>query len=421
MNSGPILHRAVRPASPIFLGESWLLALQALRANKMRAFLTMLGVVIGSGCIVMVVTVGLAGRRYIIHQIESVGANLVYAEVIRAGVSRPITLDDQISPADLNAIKASVPQINEVAGTNSVPMSVSMSGKERAINLVGVTEGFQQIRNLEILRGSYFGRDDLRSRRKICLITPDLSSLLFPYQNPVGEEIRVGDLHLTVIGVFRERGATFGQTEIQPRTAIVPFPLIKDVTGTEFFKTFYAQAIRSDQVPGVAHQVRDILQNRHRPGARYLVSDLSGILETARNISTALSVVLILIAMIALLISGIGIMNIMLVTVTQRTHEIGVRKAIGAPRNAILCQFLMEAVLISGMGALIGIVIAVSIPALINFLISLFPEAENVSIPTSWLSVVLAFLVSCSTGVLFGYLPARRASRLDPVESLRYE
>jgi len=152
-----------------------------------------------------------------------------------------------------------------------------------------------------------------------------------------------------------------------------------------------------------------------------MVSDLSGILETARNISTALSVVLILIAMIALLISGIGIMNIMLVTVTQRTHEIGVRKAIGAPRNAILCQFLMEAVLISGMGALVGIVIAVSIPALINFLIGFFPDAENIVIPTSWLSVVLAFLVSCSTGVLFGYLPARRASRLDPVESLRYE
>ena len=162
----------------------------------------------------------------------------------------------------------------------------------------------------------------------------------------MGEDIRVGELHFTVIGVFRERGATFGQTEIQPRTAIVPFPLIKDYTGTEYFKTFYAQAIRSDEVPAVALQVRDVLQTRHRPGARYLVSDLSGILETARNISTALSVVLILIALIALLISGIGIMNIMLVTVTQRTHEIGVRKAISfAPRSAILCQFLMEAVL----------------------------------------------------------------------------
>jgi putative ABC transport system permease protein len=421
MTSDRTRHRASSHTSSIFLGETWLLAFEALRANKVRALLTMLGVVIGSGCIVMVVTIGLAGRRYIIGQIESVGANLVYATVIRAGVSRPITLDDQISPADLNAIKETIPQINEVAGTNDVPMTVAVNGKERPINLVGVTEGFQQIRNLAILRGNYFGQDDLRSRRKICLITPDLASLLFPYQNPVGEDIRVGELHFTVIGVFRERGATFGQTEIQPRTAIVPFPLIKDYTGTEYFKTFYAQAIRSDEVPAVALQVRDVLQTRHRPGARYLVSDLSGILETARNISTALSVVLILIALIALLISGIGIMNIMLVTVTQRTHEIGVRKAIGAPRSAILCQFLMEAVLISGTGALVGIVIAISIPALVNFLIGFFPIEGDIVIPTSWMSVVLAFLVSCSTGVLFGYLPASRASKLNPVESLRYE
>jgi putative ABC transport system permease protein len=367
------------------------------------------------------VTIGLAGRRYIIGQIESVGANLVYASVVRAGVSRPITLDDQISPADLNAIKETVPQIKEVAGTNDVPMTVAVNGKERPINLVGVTEGFQQIRNLEILRGNYFGQDDLRSRRKICLITRDLATLLFPFENPIGEDIRIGELHFTVIGVFRERGATFGQTEIQPRTAIVPFPLIKDFTGTEFFRTFYAQAVRSEDVPGVAIQVRNILQSRHRPGARYQVSDLSGILETARNISTALSVVLILIALIALLISGIGIMNIMLVTVTQRTHEIGIRKAIGAPRSAILYQFLMEAVLISGMGALVGIVIAVSIPALINFLIGFFPIEGDIVVPTSWISVALAFLVSCTTGVLFGYLPASRASKLHPVDSLRYE
>ena len=134
-------NRTSSRTSSIFLGETWTLALQALQANKVRALLTMLGVIIGSGCIVMVVTIGLAGRRYIISQIESVGANLVYATVVRAGVSRPITLDDQISPADLNAIKDSIPQINEVAGTNDVPMSVAVNGKERPINLVGVTVG----------------------------------------------------------------------------------------------------------------------------------------------------------------------------------------------------------------------------------------------------------------------------------------
>lgn len=245
-----------------------MLALQALLANKVRALLTMLGVVIGSSCIVMVVTIGLAGRQYIIGQIESVGANLVYASLVRAGTTRPNALDDQISPADLNAIKETIPQLNQVAGTDDVPMTVVVNGKEHPINLVGVTEGFQQIRNLEILRGNYFGQDDLRSRRKICLITKDLATLLFPFENPIGEDIRVGELHFTVIGVFREHGATFGQTEIHPRTAIVPFPLIQDYTGASFFKTLYAQAMRPDEVPGVALQVREILQSRHNDGGR---------------------------------------------------------------------------------------------------------------------------------------------------------
>src|SRR5579871_1552657 len=342
------------PKNCIFLSETWLLALQALRANKIRAFLTMLGVVIGSGCIVLVVTVGLAGRRYIIHQIESVGSNLVYARVLSAGISRPITLDDQISPNDLNAVVEQIPQVEQAAGTSSAPMSTAVEGTTHPVNLVGVTDGFQQIRNLEILRGTYFSYDDLQSRRKVCLITRDLAALVFPYTNPVGGDIRLGDIHLTVMGVFRERSATFGDTEIRPRTAIVPFPLLRDFTGIGYFSTLYVQAKNADEVPAVGHQVESLLLSRHRPGAKYEVADLSGILETARNISTALSAVLILIALIALVISGIGIMNIMLVTVTERTREIGIRRAIGAPRNAILYQFLMEAVFISGMGAIVG-------------------------------------------------------------------
>jgi putative ABC transport system permease protein len=163
------------------------------------------------------------------------------------------------------------------------------------------------------------------------------------------------------------------------------------------------------------------LLSRHRSGARYRVENLSGILETAHSISLALTVLLILVALIALTISGIGIMNIMLVTVTERTREIGIRKAIGARRDSILYQFLMEALLISGTGALVGIVIAVSIPIIINSFIRFIPDLRGVTIPVSWLSVLLAFVVSCSTGLLFGYLPANRAARLHPTESLRYE
>jgi putative ABC transport system permease protein len=405
----------------MFWGETWSLALQALRANKLRAVLTMLGVIIGSASIVLVITVALAGKRYIIGQIEGVGANLVYAELLPSSMSQPATQSDQISLSDLDAVKRGIPQVVEAAGTRNIPMTVVVNGTEHPINLVGVTGGFQQIRNLVIERGRYFDDDDMASRSKVCLLTDELAATVFPSMDPVGKEIRVGELHFTVIGVFRERVATFGQTEITRESMIVPFSLIKYYTGSEYIKTFYAQADNPDDVAEVTTQVSEIIRSRHRPGAQYRVENLSGILETARNISFALTVLLILIAMIALAISGIGIMNIMLVTVTERTREIGIRKAIGARRDAILYQFLTEAFLISGTGALTGILIAVSVPVLGNFLLRFLPVPAGISIPVSWVSVILAFVVSCSTGLLFGYLPASRAAQLHPTDSLRYE
>jgi putative ABC transport system permease protein len=300
-------------------------------------------------------------------------------------------------------------------------MSMSVDGQEHPIYLVGVTSGFQKIRNLLILQGRYLDQDDLRTHSKVCLLTQDLTKLLFPSESPLGKEIGIGQLHFTVIGVYKERVASFGLTEIRPESVIVPFSLIKYYTGTEFFKTFYAQADKPEDVPVVTTEVAQVLQSQHRSEAKFRVENLAGILETAHSISLALTVLLILVALIALTISGIGIMNIMLVTVTERTREIGIRKAIGARRDSILYQFLTEALLISGTGALLGIVIAVSIPIVINSLIRLIPELRGVTIPVSWLSVLLAFIVSCSTGLLFGYLPANRAARLHPTESLRYE
>jgi putative ABC transport system permease protein len=383
--------------------------------------LTMLGVIIGSACIVLVVTVGLAGRRYIIRQIEGVGSNLVFAELAGVDVSKTSAAADQISVGDLEAVKAYVPQVAVVAGTRNIPMSVTANGAEHPINLIGVTEGFQKVRKLIVVRGRYFDEDDTKSKSKVCLITEPLASLAFPSDDPIGKEIRAGELHFTVIGVFRERVATFSMSEIARESMIVPFPLIKYLTGTEFIRTFYAQADSSENVETATRQVKEIIESRHRPGLTYHVENLTSILETARRISLALSVVLILVALIALVISGIGIMNIMLVTVTERTREIGLRKAVGAPRDAILYQFLMEALLISGTGAVAGILIAVSIPLLVNFLMSFFPIEGNVGVPVSWISVVLAFVVSCSTGLLFGYLPAVRAAKLQPTEALRYE
>lgn len=404
--------------TPEFWNEIWQLALEALRANKVRAALTMLGVIIGSGCIVLVVTISLAANRYIIAQIEAVGANLVFAELVHSGVDR---LADEITPADLDAVTLGTPHVVLAAGTNDIPLTVMANGREHLIRLVGVTEGFQRIRNLAVIRGRYFDQDDMQSHSKVCLLTDGLASLMFPFGDSVGRDVRVGELHFTVVGVFQERVATFGQAEITSESAIVPFSLIKYYTGTEFYKTFYVQADRPEDVSDVTHRVTDMLQSRHRRGSKYLVQNLTGILESAHNISTALTVMLILIALIALAISGIGIMNILLVTVTERTREIGLRKAIGAPRDAILYQFLLEAILISGIGASIGIVIAVSILVFTNSLIGFFPAARDVHVPISWVSALLAFVVSCSTGLLFGYLPANRAAELNPSESMHHE
>lgn len=407
---------------PAFWAELWKLAVQALLANKLRSVLTMLGVITGSASIVLVVTIALAGQRYVIGQIEGVGANLVYAEMVTGGEAESQALADNITPADLVAVKRSLPQIvTEVAGVDKVTMTVSVRGQERQVNLVGVTEGFEQVRNLEILRGRYFAPDDFQSRGKFCLITQPLAQRMFPSEDPVGSEIQVGELHFNIVGVFREKIGAIGQTEIARETVLIPFSLLQYYTGNNYFKTLYVRADRPDDVGPVTRQVGEILAERHRAGAHYRVQNLTGILQTARNIALGLTAVLILVALIALIISGIGIMNIMLVTVRERTREIGIRKAIGASRDAIRYQFLMEALALSGTGALAGVLIAILIPAILNFVIRFIPEADGIVVPVSWVSVFLAFIVSSATGLIFGYLPANHAAALEPTEALHHE
>ncbi|HEX4075037.1 MAG TPA: ABC transporter permease [Candidatus Acidoferrales bacterium] len=402
--------------------EIFQLALQALRANKMRSILTMLGVVIGTASIVLVVTIALSGKRYILAQIEGVGSNLVYAHLVASGGQEPVVFADRITPADRAAVQEGLPTlVTATAGSNWLPTTMDIAGHDRVVNLVGVTNGFEQIRNLQVVSGRYFDPDDLASESKVCLLTEALARRITPVGDPVGRDVQVGELHFTVIGVFRERVATLGDSELTRESVLIPFPLIKSYTGSDYFQTLYAKTDSADDVPVVTREVEEILQSRHRPGAHYRADNLSGILETARNVAWGLTMVLVLVALIALVISGIGIMNIMLVTVTERTREIGIRKAIGATRDAIRYQFLMEAVVISGMGALAGILIAIAIPLLLNFLIRFIPDAGDVSVQVSWVSVALAFIVSCSTGLVFGYLPANRAAGLEPARSLHYE
>jgi putative ABC transport system permease protein len=395
--------------------ETWMVALDALWANKIRAFLTTLGVIIGSACIVLVVTVALSGRRYVLQQIEGIGSNLVYA-VLEIDPNQPIMLQDELSIDDMNAVKNSIPAVVTVAGTRDTPTTVNIGSVERNVNLVGVTEGFQQIRNLLILQGRFLDAEDVFSRSRVCLISTQLAKFAFPFSDPIGRNLRVGELDFTVIGVFRERVETFGQSEIKDYTVLIPFPLMKNYLGDSSLSVIYVQALTPEDVVPVTNRLEALLTSRHPTRSRYSVRNFSSILEAARKIALALTVVLLLIGFIALLVSGIGIMNIMLVTVQERTREIGIRKALGARHSEILYQFLLEAFLISGFGSVVGILIAVAIPVIVRPWLP-----DNISVPVPWESVVLAFFVSCSVGVFFGYLPAERASKLQPTESLRYE
>src|SRR5262252_1084308 len=394
--------------------ETLTVAIDALRSNKLRAMLTSLGVIIGSASIVLVVTVALTSRKFVLSQIEAVGSNLVWVELVQRPDKAP-PLSYQMTLEDMEAAK-SIPGVIAVAGTREHPMSMTVDGVDRAVNFVGVTDGYQTIRRLLIVRGRYFDIGDMEMRSKVCLITTQLAERIFGQENPIARPIRMGELTFTVIGVFRERVETFGLSEIQENSVLIPFTLMKYYTGTEYLGSLYVQADRAEDVPSVQHQLSRLLESRHPPGPEYKVQTLTAILGAARNISLALTIVLIIIAAIALLISGIGIMNIMLVTVTERTREIGIRKAIGAARREILYQFLVESFFISGGGAVIGILIGIAIPVIAQ---SFLPG--NLRVPVSSLSVVIAFVVSCSTGLFFGYLPTNQAASLQPVESLRYE
>jgi putative ABC transport system permease protein len=395
--------------------EAVAVAVDALRANKVRAVLTSIGVIIGSASIVLVVTVALTSQKFVISQIEAMGSNLVWVEMIKTP-EKAQPLSYEINTDDLAAAKAQIPDALIVAGFNDLPMAVVVNGRTRPVRLIGVTEGYQQIRRLIILRGRYFDSADMEARSKVCLITKDLADRVFGVENPVGRQLRMGELTFTVVGVFRERAETFGLSELQKESVIIPFSLIKYYTGTDVLSTLQLQTGGPDKVSIVEKQISRLLKSRHPALAEYNVQTLTAILGAARTISIALRIVLIVIAFIALLISGIGIMNIMLVTVTERTREIGIRKAIGAAQDEIMWQFLIEAFLISGGGAVIGILIGVGIPVITQQLLP-----GNLRVPISGMSVVLAFLVSCSTGLFFGWLPAKQAAALEPIESLRYE
>jgi len=258
--------------------------------------------------------------------------------------------------------------------------------------------------------------NDVALRQKVALLTEKFAKRLFGGQQAaIGRVIKIHGLQFTVIGTFKEKVSSFGQSELNDETIVIPITVQKYFAQVERIDPLYVQARSPELVEPVTAAVTKILEAGHRPGAKYKVENLAAILNAAKSISVILSLVLLLVSAIALVISGIGIMNIMMVTVTERTREIGIRMAVGASRREILLQFLTEAILISLAGGSIGIVAGVALPLSVQFFV------ENIRIPISASSIVIAFSVSCLVGLVFGLLPANRASRLNPTEALRYE
>ena len=402
-------------ASMIPWAESIRFALKSIAAEKVKASLTTLAVVIGSAAIVLVVAIGSTGESYIVSLIEGVGSNLAYATLDR-GTST--VLVDELTPDDLTAVRQTISAVRAVAGTYDVSANLRTNDKVLAGRLVGVTGDFEKIRNLRITSGRYFDEDEFRARFKVCLITDNLAQSAFGFdQSAVGNTVRVSDFRCTIIGTFNEGVPTFGRSEIQDSTLLIPFPLVKDITGDNFFQVLYAQAASASEVPTLTQQMDHLLHSRHRREARYSVENLTSLLDTANKISLAFRAVLLAVALLTLTVAGTGIMNIMFFNVSQRTHEIGLRKALGATPGEIRVQFLLEALLISFAGAVVGVVTAITL--LLS--VSAWVIRSTVPLSISWTAVVFALLVPTGIGVLFGYRPAADAAKLSPIEALRIE
>ena len=400
----------------MFIGEAIHFAWDALRANRVRSTLTALGMIIGTASVILVVTIAITGRDYILGQIEGVGSNLIYAYYEAGDNPSRGSLSDFVTLEDGEAARAEVPEIRAAAPIIIQYDRLVVEHGERDITIIGSNLDYRLIRNLKIAYGRYFDRDDLEVRNKVCLITEPLARMMFGgLEAAIEQKVKIRGLQFTVIGTFREGVETFGQSEIRKETLLIPISVMKYFTPSTKVDQLYFSVYQASQVEPATQKIKAVLASRHRPGSVYRVENLAEILRAASRIGLALTVVLILISAVTLVISGLGIMNIMLVTVTERTREIGIKKAIGARRHEILLQFLTESVFMSVTGGILGILVGVSIPLLVRVFV------EELVIPISVVSIVVAFVVSCLVGVIFGVVPANRAASLAPTEALRYE
>ncbi|HRB72672.1 ABC transporter permease [Flavobacterium sp. WV_118_3] len=404
------------------IANLFLIALKALRRNKLRALLTMLGIIIGVASVIAMVAIGQGSKQSIQDQLSSMGSNMITIRPnsnVSAGARLDISSVQTLTLADVDALKKEATYLNAV--------SPAVSSKGQAINgslnwpttMQGVAVDYLKIRNWPLKEGIAFRESDIHIANKVCLLGQTVVDNIFPPGvDPIGQTIRFNKIPFRIIGILETKGENaFGQD--QDDVIIAPYSTVqKRITNSIYLQNIYASTADESQTTMATAEIEQIMRTSHRLKVKddddFSVRTQAELISTFSSTSQLLTVLLTAISGISLLIGGIGIMNIMYVSVTERTKEIGLRMSIGANGNNILLQFLVEAILISLTGGLIGIILGIIASKLIQYFLQ-WPTLISES------SVILSFLVCAITGIFFGYYPALKASKLDPIEALHYE
>lgn len=388
------------------------LAWEGLQGQRGRSLLTMLAMGIGTASVVVVVSIGLVGRDYVVSLIEGVGSNLVFAYGTGIGPN-----PTELSFEDLDLLRQRVRGVSALAPVLDDTATLPIDGEPRVVAVLGSTASYYQVRNLRMLQGRFFSDTEDRNFAKVCVISKELHRDLFGGRELEDAYLRLFDLRFRIIGVYREgveSAAALEKSEAAGLVAIVPFWTLKHVGNTRTINVVYMQAESPEAVPTVVADTREVLISQYGNLDGYTIESLDTYLVLVEKVSDAITLGLMAIAGVSLLVAGIGVMNIMLVTVTERTRDIGIRLALGAGRRDILLQFLLEASILSLAGGVIGVALGAGLPIWIGFV-------NDLPVPVSGVSVVVAFGVSMLVGVFFGLYPARKAADMNIVDALSYE